>query len=75
MASVEVPMKVITHECGVVYMVPSWMTAYECPMCAKNRIKEVDQCCDALYDECEAKDRTIRSLRGALTKAKRKAGR
>lgn len=71
---VTVALKTVTHTCGAFYAVPHWVEAHECPMCARKRSRECDIEIQEKQDTINAKDRTIRSLKGALTKAKRREG-
>lgn len=65
-------LKVITCQCGTFYGVPYWVNSYLCPMCAERRMSEIVAERDAAEDEVSAKDRTINSLRGVITKLKRR---
>lgn len=69
---VEVTLVAHTCNCGTVYAVPSWITFHKCPMCATRKIDELNA---ELFDTRQKErrlQRTINSLRGALTRAKQR---
>jgi hypothetical protein len=68
---ITVTLAVKTCDCGMCYAVPHWVADSMCPMCAKRRHIKLQQELSSKYNECDVLARTISSLRGALTKAKR----
>ncbi len=61
-------MKVVTHDCGMVYMVPTWVPTYmhTCPVCGmKLREQQINEIL-GLQDR-------IRGFKGEITKLRGKA--
>lgn len=69
---VEATLTVYTCGCGMVYAIPSWLLHHQCPACAERRIQEQLQENAGITEQTIALENTIRSLRGALTKAKKR---
>jgi len=67
-----VSLKIIACDCGSVYAVPHWVNRYNCPMCSHRRMEAYEAESRMTEQIIDARNRTIRSLRGALTKAKRR---
>lgn len=69
-------MKILPCGRGHFYGVPYWVDSWgcTCPMCAKEQIRSANEELNSVCDEVTKKDRAIASLRGALTKAKRRSG-
>ena len=77
MANVDitVSLKTVTCHKGHFYAVPHWVDSWncQCPMCAKDLAIGLALERDRAYEQRDASDRKIRSLKGALTKAKRRS--
>lgn len=63
---IEIEVKAKTCDCGVIYYVPSWVHYQaSCPMCAHRKI-------EVQIREIHKLDRKISSLKGVITRLKRK---
>lgn len=65
-------MKIVTCQCGSFYGVPVWVNSHRCPICSDRSARQSLQREIRLESELKVRDRTIASLRGAITRLKRR---
>lgn len=65
MSEISITMKIVTHDCGMVYQIPSWIYQFTCPACAKRKIAEANS-------ETERLMRSNNALRGAMTRLRKR---
>jgi hypothetical protein len=70
--NIEVTMEVRTCLCGTCYALPHWIQSYQCPTCAGQKYRALQERFDELYLERNRLKRVVRGLRGAMKIAKRR---
>lgn len=70
--NVTLSLSIKTCRCGTVYAIPNWVSSYDCPTCAERSRMAVQDDLDASYIENIRLGHVIASLKGVITKMRRK---